>query len=379
MEQAKLEESFHWFLSSQGGKQGWEQLLVVMSRLPSKVKSLFWGALVAWREHDLLRHPFVFADLALQNKWHKIQMAWVNLSLVPGAWISCSKDIQSDWTLQMKKRGFSRAPRNLNLRLDDWAGGPRHSQNSEHTIPDSFSSWTPREWGIRIHGFIQWTHQSPAEVHGSGIGSSYSWVVQGVGHTVYPKDRLYYSLYSYKRRVPCLMSTNAQIRGILGVCHSPWIGIPFSWFKRILQMKENLKKEFAKGFFFKLSMMAAERLGKSLAKVQGRMLAEILENAGTAQLATMLLHQWWDSPFSEPAASRFGTGAVFGVELRTFDDVLWNCRSCVASFSRTACHQGLMSSSPLLTSGACRRQWQSGRFCLQEEGGRQVGLELGGA
>ena len=75
-------------------------------------------------------------------------------------------------------------------------------------------------------------------------------------------------------------------------------------------------------------MMAAERLGKSLAKVQGRMLAEILENAGTAQLATMLLHQWWDSPFSEPAASRFGTGAVFGVGLRTFDDVLWNCRSC---------------------------------------------------
>lgn len=104
----------------------------------------------------------------------------------------------------------------------------------------------------------------------------------------------------------------------------------------------------------------------------------MLENAGTAQLATMFLHQWWDSPFSEPVASRFGTGLCLDyVELRTFDDVLGNCRSSVGSFSRTACHQGLMSSSPLLTSGACRRQWPSGRFYLQEKGNRQVGLELG--
>ena len=157
MEQAKLEESFHWSLSSQGGKQGgWEQLLVVMSRLHSKVKVVLRG--VGCLEGTWLSTAFVCFRKTWLYKTSGRRFRW----LEPCTWgLDFSKDTQSDWTLQMKKRGFSRAPRNLNLRVD-WAGGPRYSPRLIFVL---------NSWGIRIHGFIQWTHQSPAEVHGLGMGS----------------------------------------------------------------------------------------------------------------------------------------------------------------------------------------------------------------
>ena len=59
-------------------------------------------------------------------------------------------------------------------------------------------------------------HQQRPMARGSVVWIfSYSWVVQGVGHTVYPKDRLFYNLYSYNRSVPCLIVENCANKGYI--------------------------------------------------------------------------------------------------------------------------------------------------------------------